>query len=119
MRYFKILAVMVFAFGFTLISVDTANAQTRNRKAVREYRKDIRNARKDYRKDIRRGESVREARRDYRQDVRSARRDYRKDTNQRYYRNGRWYYRTTNPRVNRTTNGYYYYRNGRRYFRRY
>ena len=92
-------ALFVFAFGLFFVGANSANAQTykEQRKANREYRKDVRDARKDYRKDIRKGKNFRDARKDYRKDIRDARKDYRKRTGSsyrnRYYRNGRWYYR--------------------------
>ena len=88
--------IISFAFGLVFFSGETANAQ--NRRAVREYRQDVREARRDYRRDVRRGENRREARREFRGEVRDARREY--------VRN-----------VRRSGNTWYYYQNGRRYTR--
>ena len=85
-----------FAFGLILISPDTANAQ--NRRATREYQRDVREARREYRRDVRRGENRREAMREYRDDLRDARREYVQN-------------------VRRDRNGWYFFRNGRRYNR--
>ena len=87
-----------FAFGFILISADTANAQNR-RYANREYREDIRDAREDYYRRMRNGDR-RKAIREYREDVRDARREYRRN-------------------VQRDRYGWYWYQGGRRYHRPY
>ena len=100
-----------FAFGFILISADTANAQYRSGGyADREYRDDVRDAREDYYRRMRNGDR-RKAVREYREDIRDARREYiRNAQRDRYgwfwYQNGRRYHRpysTWNYR-----NGYFY-----------
>ncbi len=85
------------AFGFILVAPDDASAQT-NRRATREYRRDVREARREYRRDVRRGENRREALREYRDDLRDAQREY--------VRN-----------VQRDRTGWFFFRNGRRYHR--
>lgn len=102
------LGFLAFALGLIFVSVDTANAQWRNRSARREYREDVRDARQDYWRRANQG-NWRKARREYREDMRDARRDYRRNNNNRYYYNNRRYYRPTNR---------YYYNNNRRYMRR-
>ena len=98
------IGMLVFAFGMIFVSVDTANAQNRQkqREARREYRDDVRDARKDYRRRANNGD-YRKANREYREDVRDARREYRGNGGRRM---NRGYYQQR-PRV--------YYRNGRRY----
>lgn len=86
-----------FAFGFILISADTASAQYRGGYADREYREDIRDAREDYYRRMRNG-NRRKAVREYREDLRDARREY--------IRN-----------VQRDRYGWFWYQNGRRYHR--
>ena len=89
-----------FAFGFILISADTASAQyRRGGYADREYRDDIREAREDYYRRMRNGDR-RKAVREYREDIRDARREY--------IRN-----------VQRDRYGWFWYQNGRRYHRPY
>ena len=109
--------IIAFAFSLMFISVDTANAQNRQREreARREYREDIRDARQDRRKDIRSGKSRREANRDFREERRDARRDYRRDTGRRV---NRGYYVSRSRRAY-PQNYRVYYRNGRRYVVRY
>lgn len=110
------IGIIAFVFSLMFIGASSVNAQNmhRERKARREYRKDIRDARQDFRKDIRSGKTYREARRDLGEERRSARREYRSDTghrlNRRGYVNGRRIVRPT-TRV--------YYRNGRRVIVRY
>ena len=101
-------AMLAIAFGLMFVSVDSVNAQSRQkiRKERREYRKDVRDAQKDYRRRVKNGD-YRKARREYREDIRDARRDYRHDTGRNYNS------RRRRPVVR------YYYRNGRRYVRRY
>lgn len=86
---------IAFAFGFILVSADTASAQ--NRRANREYREDVREAREDYNRRMRNGD-YRKAQREYREDMQDARREYRQN-------------------VRRDRNGWYWYQNGRRYNR--
>lgn len=86
-----------FAFGFILISADTADAQYQGGYADREYREDIRDAREDYYRRMRNGDR-RKAVREYREDLRDARREY--------IRN-----------VQRDRYGWFWYQNGRRYHR--
>jgi len=100
MKYILNLGMVAIAAGFLLISADTSYGQNRRAKAVREYNRDIRDARKDYRRDIRDGDRRREAARDYREEVREAKREY--------YRN-----------VTRGRSGWYYYQGGRRHYRPY
>lgn len=103
------LGFLAFALGLIFVSVDTANAQWRNRSGRREYREDVRDARQDYWRRVNQG-NYRKARREYREDIREARRDYRRsNNNSRYYYNNRRFYRPTNR---------YYYNNNRRYMRR-
>lgn len=91
---FGVLSV-AFAFGFILVSADTASAQ--NRRANREYRDDVREAREDYNRRMRNGDR-RKAQREYREDMRDARREYRQN-------------------VQRDRTGWFWYQNGRRYHR--
>lgn len=117
--------IIAFSFGLIFLSVDTANAQYRDkrREARREYREEVRDARRDYRQDIRRGENRRKARQEYREEIRDARRDYRQDRRQRnngYYRSrsNRGYVIRDSRRANQQRYRYVY-RNGRRYVVRY
>lgn len=131
MKYLYSLVIFALASGIFLVGAESANAQSwkKEKKARKEYRKDIREARKDYRKSVRNGDNYRDARREYRDDRRDARRDYRDSTGRRI-NNG--YY--TSGERRRLSNGYYisrsrraypqqsnrvYYRNGRRYVRSY
>ena len=107
--------ILAFALGLVFISVDTANAQNRQRQARREYREDVRDARQDYRRRANNGD-YRKARREYREDVRDARRDYRQDTGRRI---NRGYYVSRSRRAYPQQNYRVYYRNGRRYVVRY
>lgn len=98
-----------FAFGLILITPDDVSAQ--NRRAQREYRREVRDARRDYREDLRDADNVRErreARREYRDEIRDARREYVRDA--RRDRNG-WYFFRNGRRYNRPATQWYY-RNG-------
>jgi type II secretory pathway pseudopilin PulG len=94
------LGIVALAAGFLFISADTAYGQRQRGRAVREYNRDVRDARREYRRDVRSGGDRWGAAKEYRRDVRQAKREY--------FRN-----------VTRGRSGWYYYQNGQRQYRPY